>query len=467
MIKKYIKKTLLKKLGISEIHSQIHALKTETKKRKLEIKKIKNEFHQARVDIDSLKNIIEFQHINLCNQQTTQRIKNKIENNQKINIMFLVIHSSVWQYDDLYKKYFNDKNCNVKIVIAPYTIYGKNDMVQEMNQSFTYFKNKKYNVVKGYDDKEDKYINIKTEFQPDIVFFTNPHKITTDDFYINNFFENSLTCYVPYGIMLTNTQQSQFNQPFHNQTWKNFYETNITYNIAKEYSKNKGSNIVVAGYPKCDVFLNKRYQPKNVWKNSNNSLKKIIWAPHHTIEIDENKLGYSNFLNYHQIMLDLAKKYQNKIQFAFKPHPLLFNKLKLHANWGEKKANQYYDKWSKGNNTQLELNEYTDLFLSSDSMIMDSVSFITEYMYTNKPSLFMIRDKTIDNKFNEFGKMAFSLLYKSKNNKELTDFIEKVVLGEKDDKKNQRENFINKHLIPPNNQTATDNIYYFIQNHLK
>ena len=453
MIKSKLKEIVKQKIGISKIQNELDILKYR--------------LDQTLNELNNLKKNTEEQTIDFFNKITTLRIKNKLKNKEKINIIFFVLHNSVWQYENLYKKFSNDKRYNPTIVVVPYINYEKNVMIKEMKQTFLYFKNKNYNIIKSYDNKNNLYVDIKTKLQPDIVFFTNPHKITTDDFYIYNYFKDTLTCYVPYGIMAANLQQTQFNQPFHNLTWKNFYETNIHLELAKKYADNKGTNVLVTGYPKCDVFLDKKYKNKNVWKKTGKNLKKIIWAPHHTIEGDEKELGYSNFLKYHQIMLDVAQKYQDKIQIAFKPHPLLLTKLKLHPGWGEKKTKLYYRIWQHRKNTQLELDEYSDLFLSSDGIIMDSISFISEYLFVNKPALFMEKDNTISNKFNEFGLLTYNLLYKSQTKKGLINFIEKIILKENDDKKKQREEFLNQYLIPPNDHTATDNIFYYINDYLK
>lgn len=419
--------------------------------------------------------IIKFQEISNIKQEqlensqfrTLIRIKNKILTKQKINILFLVIHTSIWQYDDLYKKFLSNKLFNPTIAIVPYTMYGDKIMVEDINNTFKYFLKKKYNVINTYNNKTKTFIDIKEKLKPDIIFFTNPHKITKDKYYINNFYQDTLTCYVPYGIMTANIEQLQYNQEFHNIVWKNFYETKIHKKLAKKYADNKGKNVIITGYPRCDVFLNPNYKPKNVWKKTNKKLKRVIWAPHHTIEKNNKELGYSNFLKYHQIMLDIAKKYKKQIQFAFKPHPILIAKLKEHPDWGEYKTSEYCKKWKKNKNTQIELDDYTDLFLTSDAMIMDSISFISEYLFINKPCLFMIKDKTISKKFNEFGLLVFKHLYKSYNTNDIYNFINEIVLKEKDYKKKQRQNFFNKYLIPPNQLTATNNIANYINNTIK
>ena len=465
MIKNKLKKYLFNKIneliGIDNINNEINSIKEKINDNNItEIQKIFEE-------LNNIKKTIKQEQIENSQFRTLTKIRHKISTKQKVNILFLVIHSPVWQYDDLYKKFLSNKLFNPTIAIIPYTMYGDKIMVEDINNTFKYFLKKKYNVINTYNNKTKTFIDIKEKLKPDIIFFTNPHKITKDEYYINNFYQDTLTCYVPYGIMAANIEQLQYNQEFHNLIWKNFYETEIHKKLAEKYANNKGKNVIITGYPRCDIFLNSKYKPKNVWKKTNKKLKRVIWAPHHTIEKNDKEMGYSNFLKYHELMFDITKKYKKQIQFAFKPHPILITKLKKHPDWGEHRVLEYYKKWKNGKNTQLELDNYTDLFLTSDAMIMTSLSFLTEYLYVNKPCLFIVRDKTISKKFNEFGFKTFDLTYKSDSIKDIYKFLDNIVLKENDYKKKQRQDFFDKYLIPPNQLTATDNIVNYIKNTIK
>lgn len=384
----------------------------------------------------------------------------KVRGKEKVKVAFFLIHSSVWKYDLLYKMLQANKRFEPVVIICPYTVHGREAMLAEMEATYKIFQAKGYNVIKAYKD-QDQWLDVKKEIQPDIVFFTNPHKLTRDEYYIGNW-QDALTCYVPYGFMIANIEQLQYNQLFHNLIWRCFYETKIHKRLAEKYARNKGKNVVVAGYPMCDVFLDKRYRPKNVWKIKDKDVKKIIWAPHHTIETNDIELAYSNFLLIHQFMLDLANDYKDKVQIAFKPHPILKPKLYKHRDWGKEKTDRYYALWQNLTNGQLEEGEYIDLFLTSDAMLFDSISFMSEYIYTGKPSLFLVRDNTIKNKFNDFGRMVFELLYKAHTNEEVIRFVEKTVLNNQDPLYTTRDEFLTKYLTPPNGKTANENIYDYI-----
>lgn len=390
-------------------------------------------------------------------RKALEKLRTKAHKKVKIKVAFFAIHSSVWKYDGVYKLMEQDLRFDPIVVVCPVVNYGKENMLEEMEKTFKLFKRKGYNVIKTYNEKDDTYLDVKKEVAPDIIFFTNPHRLTREEYYITNY-KDILSCYTQYSFHVTHLNEAQYNQLFHNILWKAFYETNIHKKIAERHSRNKGRNIIISGYPGLDDFIYGGRAGENVWKNPDVSLKRIIWAPHHTIDRRKN-LSFSNFLRYHQVMLDIADNYKGKIQIAFKPHPLLKVKLNIHEEWGPKGTDEYYQKWGNSNNGQLETDDYVDLFNTSDAMILDSASFVVEYLCCGKPSLFTFSDSNVKDRFNEFGKLAFEQHYHAHNEADILEFIENVVLEGKDTMKEKRDAFYTSYLTPPNNKTASENIY--------
>jgi len=391
--------------------------------------------------------------------------KNKISKNQKIKIVFFVIHESVWKYDDVYKLLLADGKYELFIVIVPYIVYGKQIMLSEMDRAFEYFSDRGFRTIKALSNNDGQWLDIKRVINPDIVFFTNPHNITRKEYCISSW-KNSLTCYTQYSFHITHLNFVQYDQLFHNIIWKLFYETPIHMELAKKYARNKAENVVVTGYPGTDIFLNKEYEPKNNWKFRNKAIKRIIWAPHHTILPEDSNLGYSTFLVYYNFFPTMLKKFRGEIQIAFKPHPILKAKLYNYSGWGKKRTDAYYSFWRNCEFGQLEEGEYADLFLTSDALIFDSASFMTEYIYTEKPSLFLVRNNEIINRFNNFGELVFNHIYHARNRKDIGEFIQKIVLLGGDEKKDARLKFKEAFLLPPNNTFASSNIYNYISNQL-
>jgi len=302
------------------------------------------------------------------------RIKSK---NHKVRVAFFAIHSSVWKYDGVYKLLEQDERFEPIVVVCPVIDHGVDNMKYEMDKTYDLMISKGYNVIKTYTGKNNNFLDVKKEINPDIVFFTNPHGLTRSEYYIKNF-KDTLTCYVQYSFQVTNFNSSQFNQLFHNLLWKAFYETAIHKEMARKYSTNKAKNVVVTGFPGIDNLIFGKRSGDYKWKND--ELKRIIWAPHHTIDNREN-LDFSNFLLYHKFMIDLCKQYNNKIQIAFKPHPLLKIKLYELEGWGKLVTDDYFNLWNDLDNGQVETDDYISLFNSSDAMILDSCSFVGEYLY--------------------------------------------------------------------------------------
>lgn len=390
-----------------------------------------------------------------------RRILKKKQQQEKIEIAFLFVLDNIQIYRKIIEYLKTNPKYSISIYVCPYTSRTDKIMKEQMVVTYESLKKKGFAPIPTYDEQTGRWLNIKRYKRPDIVFFTNPHTLTKKKYQVSNFL-NSLTFYVPYGYMIANIQQLQFNQPFHNLLFKAFYESNLHVQMALKYALNKGKNVINTGYPLCDKFLEKEYIPTDNWKIKNKAVKRIIWAPHHSIENNSKQLGYSNFKTYYQIIIDILKNYSDKIQIAFKPHPLLKSRLYLESDWGKEKTDNYYQLWDSLENGQLADGDYIDLFLTSDAMIFDSISFIAEYIYTSKPGLFMIRDESVFKKFNEFGVNAFNLLYHSTNQNELIDFVENVVLMGKDSKKEERMLFFDKYLIQNENVDASTLIYNYI-----
>lgn len=365
-------------------------------------------------------------------------IVNRIRKKNNISVAFIVTCISTWRTEELYLAMSKHKK------FSPYIVITNNYEEDNIKDVEEYVKNKGY-----------KYCIIETNEKTfsklghDIVFIPKPYNLWSKYFQpYSNF--TSLYCYSNYGFH-TIDEEWIYKLRIYKYFWQVYFENEICINCAKKYLVNK-SAIRLTGLPFMDKFLSQDYI--DPWRNDNKELKKIIWAPHHTI-FDNDLLSYSTFLRYSNIMIDLAKKYKDYVYFAFKPHPQLRNKLiKL---WGEEKTKNYYNMWSNMPNSQFIPGDYIGLFMFSDAMIHDCSSFIIEYQYTNKPILFLENGVNHKEGMNDFAKMAYDLHYKAFNEEEIEGFILNVI-NNIDVNREERMNFKNKYLVPPYSKTACDNI---------
>lgn len=354
-----------------------------------------------------------------------KRLLKNIRKKKILNVIFLVNNQSVWKSDSLFNKMMNDEYFNPSILVCPNIMYSDSDMQQELSDTYNFFKNKNYHVYNTYNKDNKTWLSIKT-INPDLIFFANPHSITRNEYYSNAYY-NYLSCYIPYFYLITShdDDQSIYNYTFHNAMWKIFLPHDIALERTKITASNNGINALVTGYPACEHFFQTDINKTSVWKKQLTLKKKIIWAPHHTIDSNLD-LHLSNFIIYADFFKELSLKYKNLVQWSFKPHPLLKMKLYNHIDWGKNKTDMFYNYWRRSAYTQLDEGVYEDLFLESDAMIHDSGSFLVEYLYVKQPVLYLMTSNTVNN-FNEFGIKALNTCYQAFSMEDIQEFIISII----------------------------------------
>lgn len=380
-------------------------------------------------------------------QKKHQELLHQIKGKEKIKVVFLAIHKSVWKVDPVFKKMLTDPFFEPVILVCPYTVYGKERMWQDMKECYEYFKEKGYPLLSSYNKEEQRWITLE-EIQPDIVFFTNPHNLTRKEYYEDAYL-SYLSCYVPYhhevGSYGDNIQQ--YNQCFHNAMWFIFSSNNASYDLFKDTAQSKANNVVVTGYPAMEDLLDLKENRLSLkaWKNSNDKRYRVIWAPHHTI--DDPSLPYSNFLRYADKFKKLALDKSSNLVWSFKPHPILKSKLYVHPQWGKKKTDAFYSFWQNNEFSQLDEGAYFDIFVESNFMIHDSGSFLAEYLYLEKPVMYLLSDSNHGEYYTEFGKDALFSCEIGYEFDDVIKFIESQLSGYTDIKKEHKD-FLENDIFP-------------------
>ncbi len=366
----------------------------------------------------------------------------KLQGKKCLDVAFFLSIPGMWKHDTLFEAMQKDPHYHPYIVITLYSQYKgfeKAEMLKVLERTRQFAESKGYEYIIPYDDKSGKWLDVKKLYHPDIVFFTAPYKDTLPQNFIYHY-KDTLTCYLPYAITSLNYYKTNYNLISTNIVGIYFVETLIHKELAYKYSRNRAENVVVSGHPATEVFLNQNHSPHDEWKKQSKPKKRVIYAPHHSIDFDNN----ATFMDNGEAILALAEKYSDDIQFAFKPHQLL--KFKLQQVWGEEKTKDYYRRWESMENTQLVTDSYEDLFLTSDAMIHDCGSFTVEYIFTQKPVMYLCKDEDMSDKFNPFGIKAFDCHYHGLSIDDIEQFLKKVVIEGNDPMKVQREQFYDDYL---------------------
>ena len=398
-------------------------------------------------------------------RQIHKHYANTLKRKDKINIVFFAGELAMWRYQGLYELMKDHPRFNVSIVLSPFRRYHDSQKRQSIEKLRKYFGNKGITYI-DYDFCDGATpFDVRNELNPDILFYPQYYfNALTPEHDCSQFFDR-LVCAFPYFFINVDNPEF-FDTPFQNMSWLLFYPTKVHEQLAYKYAKNKGRNVSVTGYPDADSFLNDEII--QVWKTQSKTKKRIIWAPHFSIIPAPDIIGHSSFLQLADIMKEVATKFSDSVQFAFKPHPRLLTELYNHIDWGKEKADEYYKFWASQDNTQLETGDYVDLFRSSDAMIHDSNSFSIVYLYTKNPILYTNDDMELAKKDkNAVGKSALECHYHGINEEDICSFIQDVVINGNDAMRVFRQNFFDEYLLPPNHQTVAKNAFDSILNNLK
>lgn len=382
-----------------------------------------------------------------------------------IKIAFIVYSSAEWQCEELYRLLEKDKRFAPVILVCGFR-HGTEKTIRETYiNTCAYFRRsgQPYHMeYAGFCD--GKFINqIFDKFQ--ILIYLSPFNLGPRE--INMAYRNisQLCIYIPYGYYVEDKRDvyyvSYYEQIVFKLSWFYFCYCKLDKEITSRLQRLAGYNIRVSGLPKIDSLLeHKFHERKNLWKGIGSSAVKIIWAPHFNLRKGMNGtfgINYKWFYTY-------AKEHP-EISWVVRPHPRMeWGVLQYGVFASSSEYTSYLDAWDALPNASVVVGgDYYDIFETSDAMILDSLSFLTEYQYTGKPLLWLEAEEP--RSFSELGEKLLSVSYKAKGGDfaGIEAFIENVKSGidpgEKG-RKEYREQFLEDR--EDMGKTATEFIYDMI-----
>ena len=358
---------------------------------------IKNEkLHNFFYDLKVWQNV---KYIEKNKPKVIKKLKNKLDNGEKLNVIFYIYDETKWKCQSLYDLLEKDNRFNVKVLVTKPSCLNTDNPSYVSDEKFMevykFFKEKNMKVEYAFDTKTSEFTPFE-KFNPDIIFYQHPWYVKTEQGPVvcSKF---ALTCYIPYYFPIE-TADIDCNLRFHGYV-ENYY-------ILDEYTRDKylkknhklEEKLKVVGYPYLDYFNN---------KNSSEG-EYIIYAPHWTV--GDNGLAYGTFKWNGKFILDYAKSHSEK-KWIFKPHPLLKKALVDFKIMTEEEVSKYYDDWADLG-IKYESGNYLELFEKSKMMITDCSSFLGEYFVTEKPLIHLMSEKS---QFNNSDNPILKAYYRAYN----------------------------------------------------
>ncbi|MBQ3239682.1 MAG: hypothetical protein IJB00_00700 [Akkermansia sp.] len=381
----------------------------------------------------------------------------RLREKEKIKVLFLSHLPAMWKVDSLYLAMLAHPRFEPSIFVIPHgNCATKAERKESLDRIKAFFAQKGYPCEEWINDEGvPKASKLPKEF--DILIYPQPWRNVVPPAVDFMRHADHLMICCEYSFHL-GTFEWAYNKWYQNMAFVDCYENDAVRELSCRKKYNHGINSVTTGLPIADEFLcSKGVSP---WKKQAEGVKKIIWAPHWTIVDGLSDLGsFSNFLSIADELLRYAQASVGRLQFAFKPHPLLKKTLYGHADWGKERTDAYYAAWENGSNTQLEQGDYAALFMESDAMVHDSCSFCCEYMLSGNPVMFIPKNAEAQTSIlNEMGLAAFYAQYMGHSVQDIEAFIENQVIRGDDPMKARREEVTSRYLRPPHGLTAAENI---------
>ncbi|MBR4152853.1 MAG: CDP-glycerol glycerophosphotransferase family protein [Selenomonadaceae bacterium] len=387
----------------------------------------------------------------------------KIRRKDKVKVAFVGIEAAQWCGEDLYNFFAQDERFETSVFLSMDFHKEINDLVtKDFRHGVEQLRNHGLEVI-ALEDKEDVIP------EQDLIILLTPYiNWLPYHFLPTNMTIKTLLVHIPYAFDSALHKKDFYNKFLFILAWKMFFSSIIGFEIYERKTITGMPRGIYSGYPKMDIFFKSDADFHFNWKMTRPNAKKIIWAPHHSIK-GGPAIKFATFQWNYQFMYEFAKNHP-EISWVVKPHPmLLYTAVEEQIFPSETACEDYFQKWNELPNAQVYTGAYYQaIFATSDGMIHDCASFISEYQFVNKPMIYLTRDTQWHN---ELGKkiLDVSYLVNGQDLEAIAATLQSVFIEGKDDKAKDRKKVFDKYLnyFEFNGMLASEFIYKNIADELK
>lgn len=370
----------------------------------------------------------------------------KLARGERLRVAFLVCDASMFSGESVYLRLRDDPRFDCSIAVAPRVTRGEDFLRETLAKTVKALAAKYGDAVRPLYDPDSKAAG---KLEADLVFSTILYEDQTlPDYTTERLSERSLVAVLYYGyggLFRSNEKKTPF-LPNIVLSWRYFVSNEATREMSLARNPLLADCIRAVGYAKMDRLEAEKAKVERARMASAAATpptrKKVILAPHHTIDKAADGLALSTFLRHADLYLKLPEMFP-EIDFVFRPHPLLFPRLATAKWWGEEKTSAYKAKIAAFPNVEFQQGgDYFATFADSDALIHDCGSFLAEYFYTGKPQCYLLEGpQTMEEQFLPFSRRLLDHAHKAFTADEVIAFIRKVVLAGDDPDKAARDAF--------------------------
>lgn len=330
---------------------------------------------------------------NVCNENIRLRFKIKTLNKEKINVVYLCHRPAVWgSLKTVYEAMKTDDSFDVKIVTIPnkkqLPKIGLNHEIYESEGADVFWKGE--DVLSGYSYETNEWFDLRS-LHPDYVCVQQPYDICRPAFLKSwNICKYAKMFYIPYFTFLSNKMDDFVNDecnPIDFLKNLSFYFTQgedafLYVSKRLKITGNDNCQVVKSGFPVFDEINNSINNESN-WNYPNEKKFRVIWTPRWCT--NENSC---NFFEYKDLLIDYCRN-KSDIDFIFRPHPQAFRNWISEKKMTEYELNEYKNIFSSSENMKIDNDaDYRGTFNSASCLVTDISSIIPEFFLTGKPIIY-------------------------------------------------------------------------------
>ena len=311
-----------------------------------------------------------------------------MNSSRPIRVVFLSFYFEAWDaLDGIYRQMLDDPRFEPTVISIPRRLTGETSFSGEHLVS-AFFDSIGIKHLRF--DFEDSMVGLEKlrELAPDYVFLNYPWQRNYQPGYrAEALSEFTKVCQVPYySFALVNEPGDDGVAPYL-YTQRSHQLSSLIFTqdaaVVEAYARTSRGNahVHLVGSTKIDSLMSRA-----VAKPSERYT--LVWAPHHSYS--SHWLNFGNFASMYLEMLDFARANQD-IDIIMDPHPFFFGTLVDREVIAETDLNAWLSEFNALPNTTIRRStDFASLFLSSDLLLTDGISFIGEYpLITGKPGVFL------------------------------------------------------------------------------
>lgn len=354
-------------------------------------------------------------------------IKNRNKRRGKIRVGFLCQWIPAWnKLEPIYRSMMNDNLFEFYIICLPSKINNSiyEGSSEELNDTFIWYKERGYvNVVDAFQGGNT-WVDIEA-MHLDYLFLQRPYgNFLPQQYQVEKLSKYTKICYVSYGMTMTKEIANiTLNRGFFKHVYLFFAENEYIKNLNVEQlwiSHSLGiQHSMSCGYPGLIPF----YEHKCC--SDKNKKFTILWTPRWTTDLS---LGGTNFFKYCGCFLDYAHRNSDKMDFIFRPHPLMFSNFLKTGEMNESEIENIREEVQKSTNIEFDSNqEYVGTFGRADVLVSDISGIMPEYFVTGKPLVYCRSNMILTP--HEFTEKLLKGCYIVDNEEELRKVLNDLVEG--------------------------------------